>query len=113
MTIQQLKYVVALDQFRNFVLASNHCFVTQPTLTMQVKKLEDEIGYLLFDRSKVPLIPTKEGSSFIEKSRLVLSEFTELENLFKEKTHNISGHYHLGIIPTMAPYLLPIILPLV
>ena len=61
MTLQQLEYVIALDNYRHFVTAAEKCFVTQPTLTMQVKKLEDELGIKIFNRSKKPLTPTKAG----------------------------------------------------
>ncbi|MDG1871419.1 MAG: LysR family transcriptional regulator, partial [Flavobacterium sp.] len=69
MTLQQLEYVVALDTYRHFVTAAEKCFVTQPTITIQVKKLEDEIGFAIFDKSSSPFIPTDLGEMFVRKSK--------------------------------------------
>jgi LysR family transcriptional regulator, hydrogen peroxide-inducible genes activator len=110
MTLQQLQYVVALDTFRNFVKAAEHSHVTQPTLTMQVKKLEEEIGTIIFNRNKIPLEPTKLGEKFVEKARKVLFEANQLKELVKTEREEISGNYKLGVIPTIAPYLLPLFL---
>ena len=106
-----MEYVVALDTYRHFVRASEKCFVTQPTLTMQVKKLEEELGTLLFDRTKKPLKPTKIGKHFIEKAREILRETKLLENIVSENRFSIKGTFIIGIIPTLAPYLLPLFLP--
>lgn len=110
MTIQQLEYVAALDLHRHFVKAANHCFVTQPTLTMQVQKLEEEIGISLFDRSKKPLQPTEAGVAIISKIKSILLEINQLkDHVFNEK-ESMNGSYSIGIIPTIAPYLLPLFL---
>lgn len=111
MTLQQLDYIVALDKQKNFVRASEQCFVTQPTLTMQVRKLEQEIGFRLFDRSRKPLEATDLGRRFIDKARLILKEVEELKSMVNSELDALSGDYRLGIIPTLAPYLLPKFLP--
>ncbi|MGV3545598.1 MAG: LysR family transcriptional regulator, partial [Pedobacter sp.] len=74
MTLVQLEYIVAVDTYRSFVSAAEKCFVTQPTLSMQVQKLEDTLGVKLFDRSKQPVIPTEIGQQVIEQARVVLAE---------------------------------------
>lgn len=111
MTLVQMEYIIALDTHRHFVKASKSCFVTQPTLTMQVKKLENEIGTLLFDRSKKPLEPTQIGKQFIEKAREILREVIQMEGIVSEERFSIEGTFTIGIIPTLAPYLLPLFLP--
>lgn len=108
MTLQQLAYAVALDESRHFVNAAKKCFVAQPTLTLQLKKLEEELGYRLFDRSVQPLKPTKDGELFIKRARTILNEVENLKNLAKETTDSIRGDYRIGIIPTLAPYILPL-----
>ncbi len=111
MTIQQLEYVVALDNFRHFVKAADHCYVTQPTLTMQIKKLEDEIGVTIFDRSVKPLKPTSSGEQVVMKARQILREVNQLRALVFSETELIDGEFKVGIIPTVSPYLLPLFLP--
>lgn len=111
MTLQQLEYLVALDKHRNFVKAAESCYVTQPTLTMQLKKLEEEYGFQLFNRSEKPLRPTQNGLIFIEKAREILSRVEELKGFMKTNTEDIQGEFTMGIIPTLAPYILPRFLP--
>jgi LysR family hydrogen peroxide-inducible transcriptional activator len=111
MTLVQMEYIVALDTHRHYVKAAKSCFVTQPTLTMQVKKLEEEVGTLLFDRSKKPLEPTEIGKQFIEKAREILREVKQLEGIVSEERFSINGSFTIGIIPTLAPYLLPLFIP--
>lgn len=111
MTLQQLEYVVALDTYRHFVEAANHTHVTQPTLTMQVKKLEDEIGFRLFDRSKKPIEPTPAGEVVIAKARRILREIKELKAYVNDEQDSLEGVFNVAIIPTLAPYLLPKFLP--
>ena len=74
MTFVQLEYIVAIDTHRHFAAAASHCFVTQPTLSMQVHKLEKELGIMIFDRSKQPVIPTEAGREIIGQARKILSE---------------------------------------
>ncbi len=108
MTLQQLRYVVSLDTHRHFVKASESCFVAQPTLTLQIKKLEEEISTRLFDRSSQPLCPTPMGEIFIKKARQILHEVEELKNIINDDRDQIKGEFRLGIIPTLAPNLLPL-----
>ena len=107
-TLTQLEYIVAVDTFRHFGRAAEHCFITQPTLSMQIKKLEEDLEVVLFDRSKQPLIPTDVGVRIVEQARIVLSESEKISNLVKEHKNLISGEMKIGIIPTLAPYLLPL-----
>ncbi|MBS1919275.1 MAG: LysR family transcriptional regulator [Bacteroidetes bacterium] len=108
MTIQQVKYVLALDTYRHFIKAAESCFVTQSTLTIQVKKLEDEIGTVLFDRTKQPLKPTPLGEKFIGKARQIERELRELKEMFSQEFSQTNGTFRIGIIPTLSPYLLPL-----
>jgi LysR family transcriptional regulator, hydrogen peroxide-inducible genes activator len=109
-TLTQLSYVTAVSQARNFGLAAKACFISQPTLSMQIQKLEDDLGVTLFDRSKKPVEPTAMGKKIIEQAQIVLQEANRIEELIKEERGEISGEFKLGIIPTLAPYLLPLFL---
>jgi LysR family hydrogen peroxide-inducible transcriptional activator len=108
MTLTQLKYVVAVDNLRHFAEAADHCHVTQPTLSMQLHKLEQELGVKLFDRSKQPVIPTESGREVIAQARKVLAEADVLQNLVDQRHGTHTGELKAGIIPTLAPYLLPL-----
>jgi LysR family hydrogen peroxide-inducible transcriptional activator len=109
MTLQQLEYVVALDTYRHFVTAADKCFVTQPTITIQVKKLEDEIGFAIFDKSQSPFIPTVLGDLFVRKSKIILREVSELKNMVNTEINNLEGEFRMGVLPTISPYLIPLI----
>ena len=111
MTLQQLEYVVALDEYRHYVTAAEHCFVSQPNLTMQVKKLEEEIGVRIFDRDKKPLQPTEIGKEVILRARQILRESRQLKEFVNHEKESMEGEFQVGIIPTVAPYLLPHFLP--
>lgn len=106
MTIQQLEYVLAVDKFRHFGHAAESCFVTQPTLSAQIQKLENELGVILFDRSKMPVIPTEIGVQIITQAKKVVSESKGIFELVAQLKGDISGLIKIGIIPTLAPYLL-------
>ncbi|MBC6365633.1 hydrogen peroxide-inducible genes activator [Algoriphagus sp. AK58] len=106
MTIQQLEYLIAVDKHRHFGNAAESCFVTQPTLSAQLGKLEKELGVLLFDRSKMPVIPTEIGVQIIAQAKKVVSESKGILELVAQLKGDISGTLKLGIIPTLAPYLL-------
>jgi LysR family hydrogen peroxide-inducible transcriptional activator len=110
MTTVQLEYIIALDTHRNFVKAAEHCFVTQPTLSMQVQKLEEELGVELFDRSRQPIVPTELGIEIIEQARVALQETNRIKEIISDRKGEVSGVLRLGIIPTLAPYLLPLFL---
>ena len=107
MTLTQLEYIVALDDSRHFALAAEKCFVTQPTLSMQIQKLEEELGVKIFDRTKQPVIPTDVGAGIIAQARRVLHEARMVRQLINEHMGTLSGELHIGIIPTLAPYILP------
>ncbi|MGB0369041.1 MAG: LysR family transcriptional regulator, partial [Flavobacteriales bacterium] len=111
MTIQQLEYIRALDIERNFVRAAERCFVTQPSLTMQVQKLEEQLGVKIFDRSKKPLIPTPLGEKLVAQAYTILKEAERLKEIVHEQEGKLSGELKIGIIPTLAPYLLPLFVP--
>lgn len=107
MTLQQLKYIVALDNYRHFVKAAEHCLVNQSTLTIQVKKLEDEIGIKLFDRTHTPLVVTPHGEKVVDKARMILREVEEMKELVSIEKNSIQGSFKIGIIPTISPYIIP------
>lgn len=107
MTLTQLEYIIALDTYRHFVLASEKCFVTQPTLSMQIQKLEDELGVKIFDRTKQPVIPTEIGTSIIAQARIILREAQMIKQIINNQKDTLIGDLRIGIIPTLAPYLLP------
>jgi LysR family hydrogen peroxide-inducible transcriptional activator len=108
MTILQLKYIVAVDTHRSFSKAAKISYVTQPTLSMQIQKLEEELGVLIFDRSKKPVQPTPIGEQIIHQARVNLQGMKRIEEIVQEDRDVISGKLHIGIIPTLAPYLLPL-----
>jgi LysR family hydrogen peroxide-inducible transcriptional activator len=108
MTLVQLEYITAVDTWRHFALAAEHCFVTQPTLSMQIQKLEEELDVKIFDRSKQPVVPTETGAEIIEQARKILSERDELLESLQNKKGILAGELRIGIIPTLAPYLLPL-----
>ncbi|HMN06173.1 MAG TPA: LysR substrate-binding domain-containing protein [Flavobacteriales bacterium] len=110
MTLQQFQYIVAIDTHRHFARAAESCFVTQPTLSSMVKKLEEELGVVLFDRSKVPVVPTVEGEALIAQARVVLNEVQVLRAMADTSRDEEGGELRLGVIPTVAPYLLPLFL---
>ena len=107
MTLVQLEYIVAVDTYRSFVSAAEKCFVTQPTLSMQVQKLEEFLNVKIFDRSKQPVIPTEIGSQVIAQARIVLQENKKIKELINSQQQDVIGDLKIGIIPTIAPYLLP------
>jgi LysR family hydrogen peroxide-inducible transcriptional activator len=106
MNLQQLEYIVALDIHRNHAKAADHCHVTQPTLSMMVKKLEVELGVKIFDKAQ-PLKPTKSGEIIISRARQILQEIKNLKEFIRNEKDSIEGDFRLGVIPTLAPYLLP------
>jgi LysR family transcriptional regulator, hydrogen peroxide-inducible genes activator len=110
MNIQQLEYVLAVDKYRHFARAAEASFVTQPTLSMMIQKLEDELDAKIFDRSKQPVIPTDIGEKIITQIRQVLAEIDYLKNISNEEKNIVAGELRIGIIPTIAPYLLPMFL---
>jgi LysR family hydrogen peroxide-inducible transcriptional activator len=108
MTLVQLEYIVALDVCRHFATAAEQCHITQPTLSMQINKLEQELGVKIFDRSKQPVLPTEAGREIIEKARKIIAERDELLESIEAKKGILNGELRIGLIPTLAPYLLPL-----
>lgn len=107
-TLTQLEYIVAVEKHRHFGKAALASHVTQPTLSMQLQKVEDEIGYPLFDRLKKPIVPTAKGLKFITQAKVLLHEHHKLMDLSRLQGQEVSGEFRLGVIPTIAPYLLPL-----
>ena len=107
MTLTQLDYIVAVDTYRHFATAAEACHVTQPTLSMQIQKLEDELGVLVFDRSKQPVVPTETGQTILVQARDVLRAARRIPEIVSESKEDFRGDFRIGIIPTLAPYLLP------
>src|SRR6516165_6427156 len=99
MTLTQLEYIIALDTHRHFASAADHCYVTQPTLSMQIHKLEEELGVKIFDRTKQPVIPTEIGAGIISQARIVLREAQMVKQLINDKQDGLSGELRIGIIP--------------
>lgn len=113
MNIQQLQYVVAIDEQRHFQKAAAACFVTPATLSIMLKKLEEELDTTIFDRSKHPIVPTEMGKIVIENARTILSAVDKMQYEVKYATTDdeIQGELRIGIIPTLAPYLLHLFIP--
>lgn len=107
-TISQLEYIIALDTYRHFGKAADNCFITQPTLSMQINKLEENLGVKIFDRSRHPVVPTELGSVLLEQARKVVNEARKMEELIEDQKSEIAGELKIGIIPTIAPYLIPL-----
>lgn len=110
MTLTQLMYIVAVEKYRHFGTAAEKSFVTQPTLSMQIHKLEEELGLKIFDRSKSPVVPTPVGAKIVEKAREVLSGEKAIEDLARAADDRIQGVFRIGVVSTVAPYLLPLFL---
>lgn len=108
MNFQQLEYIIAVDNYRQFSEAADKCHVTQPTLSMMIQKLEDELTVKIFDRSKQPVVPTKAGEAVIAQARMVMQEAARMKEVIQDLKGELKGELRLGIIPTVAPYLLPL-----
>lgn len=110
MTITQLQYVLAVAEYQNFTLAAEKSFVTQPTLSMQVQKLEDELDVLIFDRSKKPISVTEVGKKIVAQAKNIVNEANRIKDIVDQEKGFIGGDFILGIIPTVMPTLLPMFL---
>ncbi len=111
MTLTQLEYIIAVDNEKSFAKAAKSCRVTQPTLSMQVKKLEEDLGVLLFDRSKKPILTTDIGQRIVSQARTIIRETSRIPELIREEQEMVKGELRVGVIPTLGPYLLPMFLP--
>jgi LysR family hydrogen peroxide-inducible transcriptional activator len=107
MNLQQVEYLIALDKYRKFGVAAEKMFVTQPALTIQIKNLEQELGVVIFDRNKKPIIPTEIGKELIEQAHILQKDIAKFKDIVSEHKKDISGELRIGIIPTVAPYIVP------
>ena len=110
MTITQLQYVLAVAEHKNFTLAAEKCFVTQPTLSMQIQKIEEELNVLIFDRSKKPIQLTDIGQKIVNQAKNIVNEARKIKDIVEYQKGFIGGEFRLGIIPTITPTLLPMFL---
>ncbi len=110
MTITQLKYVLAIAEHKNFTKAAEKCFVTQPTLSTQIQKLEDELDVIIFDRGKKPIELTDVGQKIVYQARNIVNEAGRIQDIVDQQKGFIGGEFKLGIIPTVMPTLLPMFL---
>ncbi len=110
MTITQLYYVLAVAEQQNFTKAAEKCFVTQPTLSMQIQKLEDELDVQIFDRTKKPIELTDVGRKIVTQARNIVNESYRIQDIVDQQKGFIGGEFKLGIIPTIMPTLLPMFL---
>lgn len=110
MTITQLQYVLAVAEHKNFTLAAEKCFVTQPTLSMQIQKIEEELSILIFDRSKKPIQLTEIGQKIVNQAKNIVNEADRIKDIVEQQKRFIGGEFRLGIIPTIMPTLLPMFL---
>lgn len=110
MTITQLKYVLAIAEHKNFTKAAEKCFVTQPTLSTQIQKLEDQLSITIFDRGKKPIELTEVGRKIVSQARNIVNEADRIQDIVDQQKGFIGGEFKLGIIPTVMPTLLPMFL---
>ncbi|MCF8320597.1 MAG: LysR family transcriptional regulator [Flavobacterium sp.] len=110
MTITQLQYVLAVAEHKNFTLAADKCFVTQPTLSMQIQKVEDELNIQIFDRTKKPIQLTEIGQKIVNQAKNIVNEADRMKDIVEQQKGFIGGEFKLGIIPTVMPTLLPMFL---
>ena len=110
MTITQLQYVLAVAEHKNFTLAAEKCFVTQPTLSMQIQKIEEELNVQIFDRTKKPIQLTEIGKKIVNQAKNIVNEAGRIKDIVEQEKGFIGGEFRLGIIPTIMPTLLPMFL---
>lgn len=111
MTIIQLEYLLAVANCGSFSAAAEKCFVTQPSLSMQIKNLEEELGIVLLDRTRKPVVPTNAGEAVLRQARETVKAFEAIREIVANLKNDVSGTLRLGIIPTIAPYLLHRLIP--
>ena len=107
MNLQQMEYIVALDKYRHFVLAAEACGVTQPTLSAMIQKLEEELDVKIFSRDRKNVSPTAIGEKIIRQAQIALNESQRIKELVSDETGTMKGSLRIGILPTIAPYLVP------
>ena len=111
MTLQQLEYIMAVYRHKHFAKAAEACNVTQPTLSSMIQKLEEELGVKIFDRKRQPILPTPIGQHIIDQGWEILQHAKQLKSSVDEEKHSLSGTFRVGILPTIAPYLIPRFFP--
>ena len=111
MTLQQLEYILAVERYRHFGRAAEACNVTQPTLSAMIGKLEEELNARLFDRNRQPICPTPVGEQVLRQAKEVLAQADSIKDIVEEEKHTLNGTFRVGILPTIAPYLLPRFFP--
>lgn len=107
MTLQQMEYIVAVDKYRHFVRAAESCGVTQSTLSSMIQKLESELDVQIFDRNSHPVCPTEQGVNIIRQAQIILFNAAQLKEMVLSERQQEMGELHLGVIPTIAPYIIP------
>lgn len=112
MNVSQIKYFVELCRMRSFSKAAENMAVSQPALSLQIQKLEEEFGYLLVDRNTKPISITTEGTLFLEKAQQIIQLMNDLDQLSVELEDEVAGQIRIGIIPTLSPYLVPLVMEL-
>ena len=112
MTLTQIEYILAVAKEQSFRGAAKSRFVTQPTLSMQIQKLEEELGVVIFDRSRSPILPTKVGALIIQQAKVLYGESMRIPEIIQNQKHGLVGGLHVGLIPTVSPYLVPLFLKL-
>ncbi|MCP4323261.1 MAG: DNA-binding transcriptional regulator OxyR [Psychromonas sp.] len=113
MNFRDLEYLIALEELKHFRKAAEKCFVSQPTLSGQIRKLEDELNVQLMERSSRKVIFTQAGLDIVAKAKVILLEAKSLKEIAKSYNEPMQGTLHIGLIPTVAPYLLPVIIPVI
>jgi LysR family hydrogen peroxide-inducible transcriptional activator len=111
MNFNQLKYILAVDTFRNFARAAEHCGIAQSTMSKEIQRLEAEFGILLFDRSRHPVVPTMKGRDLLKQAKRIVGEEEKFRAMAHKRDNAAEGEFSLGILPGLAPYLLPLFLP--
>ena len=107
MTLQQLEYILALNKYRHFVKAAESCGITQSTLSLMIHKLEEELDIVIFDRNSHPIQPTLAGEEVLRQAQVVMYNARQLKEMTLSERKRISGDLHIGITPTIAPYIVP------
>lgn len=111
MTLQQLEYILALDRYGNFAKAAFACNVTQPTLSAMIQKLETELDMKIFDRRRQPIVATRDGRAVIDQAKEVLYQTRRIKQIVEEEKDTLAGAFTIGVLPTIAPYLIPQFFP--
>lgn len=109
-TLTQLEYILAVEKYRHFSKAAKACHISQPTLSQQIQKLEDELSIVVFDRIQKPIVPTDDGKRFIEQAKVVIRENEKLIHTARKGSKGVTGEFRLAVIPTVATYLVPLFL---